>query len=571
MADNGEPSAEEQAAALGRFAHERALPGGVKPEPVPRPKLKLPGDNVTIGGFAQSFWTFVKDQGVFRRDSMAVHINPESRRYDFFDPHMVQVWGDENVDCYKTRVKMVDEQPVFTDVSRSMPVDIAKSCLAKVKVSPELLSPIERVNQCPLPILRGDGTIGLLAEGYDKPSRTFTFPAGFELQEMTLMEAHDHIRHVHKEFPFGDGADNPERSIAVQVACLLTLFAGGLLPKGASRPLFVFNANTPRSGKSLLAKVNLISIFGEASSSSWSENTEEFRKSLETAANTASPYVFYDNVRHYMANADLERFVTSPSVSCRVMGKNTELLVVPNVATVLITANGARCSPDIAERALFVNLFVDEADPQARKIKAPLDEAQLSDYTARSLMLSALWRFVRNWDEAKRPRCPSVLAGFESWSQIIGGIVMASGFTNPLERPKIEGIGDTRGQQMEELVGKMWSIAVDDNDWDDGDGSSDNPQKLANGRSYTFMQLCTLCAKEGLYEDFIPDSGEIKQKERSSFGKLLKKYTGRGRVFTIKVNEGTPPVLVSKRVRLENNAKKGRAQRWLVLDASQPT
>lgn len=553
----------EQVDALKLFAYSRAIPGA------PKPRLKLPGDNIAIGGFSKAFWTMVRERGVFRRDVHVVLINDEEKRLDFMEPHMLQVWADDVIEFFKVRVVKNGDEFEFKEVTRSMPVDVTRSLLAGVKVDPALICEVEKVNYAPMPVMRDDGRVELLRPGFDLESKTFTFPAGFTLdEEMTLDQAHGYIVELLKEFPFGDGVDDPRRSLAVQVSCLLTLFAGGLLPKGSSRPMFVFNANAQRSGKSLLAKMALMTVFGSASSTSWSENKEEFRKSLETAANTAAPYIFFDNVRMHMANADLERFVTSPDVTCRVMGKNTEQITVPNVATVLITGNAATCSTDIAERALFVNLFVNEADPQARKISRPIDEVGLASPECRRKLLSALWAMVKNWVQCGKVRNrDSRLVGFEQWSEIMSAIVQLGGFADPLARPQIAGVGDTAGQRMNELVKRMMTVPGTGADLT-RPGDFDEFTRRANVREFTFQQLAMVCANAGLFEELVPDDGDMKASERSKFGKFLKKYIGRGRVFTVEIPCVVDGVsrLASKRVELKENGETGRPRRFLVSE-----
>ncbi len=546
----------DQVDALKLFAYSRAIPGA------PKPRLKLPGDNVQIGGFAKSFWTLVRERGVFRRDVHVVLVNEVMQRLDFMDGHMVQNWGDDVVDCFKVRAqKGPDDTINYTEAVRSMPVDVARGLLAGVRVNPDLIAGVDKMNYAPMPILRRNGDVELLRPGYDIDAKTFTFDAGFRLdEELTAHDAVIWLRTFFRQFPFGDGIDSPERSLSVQIACMLTLFAGGLLSPGSSRPMFIFNANAQRSGKSLLSKVALLSVFGNADSSSWSENKEEFRKALETSANSAVPYIFFDNVRMHMANADLERFVTSPSVTCRVMGKNTELITVANVATVLITANQATASTDIAERSLFVNLFVNEADPQARKIQNPIKEPDLKTPENRRQMLSALWAIVKHWVADGKPlNRETRLVGFEEWSEVIGGIVRYAGFADPLARPNIAGVGDTAGQRMKDLVTKLFTI--------EGTGQDlAKPHEfeeftlVSGGREFAFGQLTKVCANSGLFDDHVPDDGEMKASDRSKFGKYLKKYIGRGRVFTI----GTG--VHAKRVELRWNGEDGRAKRYVVTE-----
>jgi hypothetical protein len=64
-----------------------------------------------------------------------------------------------------------------------------------------------------------------------------------------------------------------------------------------------------------------------------------------------------------------------------------------------------------------------------------------------------------------------------------------------------------------------------------------------------------------LFDDFVPDDGDMKPKDRSSFGKFLANYIGRGRVFTLEI-AGT-----RRRIELRNNGEQGRAKRFLVVEA----
>lgn len=52
------------------------------------------------------------------------------------------------------------------------------------------------------------------------------------------------------------------RSFRVHLACMVTLAATALLPKGANRLGFAYNANAPRSGKTLLLQSAICPIYG---------------------------------------------------------------------------------------------------------------------------------------------------------------------------------------------------------------------------------------------------------------------------------------------------------------------
>ena len=144
--------------------------------------------------------------------------------------------------------------------------------------------------------------------------------------EWKLQESVDYLRWVLREFPFGDwkvvtpsdrdgGEGEPRRqsrSQAVQVAAMLSLFCMGLIPKGANRMGFIYNANSQRSGKTLLAKLAIMTVTGIFKAQPLKGNEEELNKLLDAEILAGSMYVCFDNVRGYMSSQTLEGLITSP-------------------------------------------------------------------------------------------------------------------------------------------------------------------------------------------------------------------------------------------------------------------
>lgn len=553
---------QQQVDAVRMFAYSRSIPGA------PKPKLRLPGDNHIDGNFAKAFWSLVRERGMFRRDVRIVMINEESQRLDFVDPEMVKMWADDNVALYRVRTVPgagPGESPDFKEVYRSMTAALASCVIAQVRVTPQLLARVDKVNYAPMPVQRADGKVELLAKDYDVESRTFTFDCGFPIERMKLEDAVAFWNEQFGQFPFGDGVDDPARSKAVLLAEQLTLFASGLLPKNSSRPMFVHNANTQRSGKTLTAEMSLFAVFGSANSVDWIDNHEEFRKELNTQAGSATPYIFFDNVKSSLSSPVLEKFVTASEISFRVMGKNTEVMKVPNVATVIISSNNAAGSTDVAQRALYVNLYVAEANAQDRKIERPLDKSELVKPEWRGKMLSALWSIVKHWDEAGRPLNETKLVGFEQWSAIIGGIVKAAGFVDPLMKPIMLGAGDSTEQQMNALATALLTCE-EGRDGVANEGfeviEADEEKSVAYARSFTFGQLAHVCSVKGLFDHYVPEDGEMKPADRSKFGKFLRKWINRGRNFTLAI-EGR-----NRRVVLQHNGESGRGSRFIVSEVA---
>jgi len=116
-----------------------------------------------------------------------------------------------------------------------------------------------------------------------------------------------------------------------------------------------------------------------------------------------------------------------------------------------LTGNQASTSPDMAERCLFVELFIEEVDNRARHISRIIDDDFLAEPARRAEMLSAMWALVRAWEADGKPRAPSpFMPRFEQWSRLVGGIVYNSGFGDPLEEPAIS--RDAELRDMHELM-----------------------------------------------------------------------------------------------------------------------
>ena len=67
-------------------------------------------------------------------------------------------------------------------------------------------------------------------------------------------------------------------------------------------------------------------------------------------------------------------------------------------------------------------------------------------------ILSALWALVRAWEADGKPELALPTQRFEEWSRIVGGIVLAAAFGDPLEKPEIASGADVERRDMAQLV-----------------------------------------------------------------------------------------------------------------------
>lgn len=512
--------------------------------------VRLPTDGWGEHRFAQEVGAILTHNGVFRRDRLPVVINRETAAVE---PMSVQRFRTY---CAK---HMITARFVFNDktgalesrVEKTMGVETARGCLESDWFVDQQ-RPLRRVNMVRMPILRQNGKIELLPEGYDHESRIFTTPGAIKIDEsMTMERARAVIDDLVREFPFGDfkedtpanrdaGAVGQSRSKAVHLSAMLSLYGAGLMHELVTRLHFVYVANAQGSGKTLLAKTAIVPIFGPSRATPKPDNEDDLRKRLTTAAVAASPYLFLDDLDGFLRSQSLNAFMMAPTWTDRSMGSHTELAALKETV-IIISGNNLSLSTDIARRTLRCNLYTEEFSVQSRAIQRVIDEEFLARPAVRAEILSALWCFIRAWDQAGRPKGREARKGFEQWSETFGGIVMHAGYGNPLEEPPTDDFsGDSEAADMMTLVEALVS---------EMDNLHDVTSLEAGGRKgikkkeYTFEELVDAAQHLDCFTHMIEgnmkedEQGEryivLNQRSKSSLGKLFAAKYG-GRKFRLK-------------------------------------
>lgn len=313
---------------------------------------------------------------------------------------------------------------------------------------------IEAEEKVRLPVIREDGELELLPEGYDERTGIYTVPGGLEYpQDWDVAEAKKWFRKWFGAMPFAD-----ERSEAVMVAALLVLYARHLPGGSALRPGFLFEANQAGSGKSVCAKAACSIVLGYAPVGK-RKAREEMDKEIEAHLRSKSPVIFLDNLYGSLKSATLDQLITSKVVTFRAMGGQS-IVTLRNDAPVLVTGNDLEKNEDAFRRYLQCLLF-ETGNPQDRKVEHLLDDDVLSDDEWRRDALAALWSFVRCWNEKGRPNGETTLGSFEAFSRLMGGIVTACGFSDPMEKPEDhEGVSPEQAD-FRALVGAMYRRMVE--------------------------------------------------------------------------------------------------------------
>lgn len=505
----------EQSDALNKLAREKGLTlaetqrvaGLEEPGRPGLPYVKLPRDGQQLWHFAKEVGAIVAANGVFRRESVPVLIDPETGRIEDMSPYRFRAHVETQMVCY---TESFSKKTGNFKIPTTMTTEEARSCLAS-DVFRFQQPKIQRVNFARQPVMRADGKIELLSIGYDPEAQIFTVKDAVEPEvDWTLDEARLFLDDLLKEFPFANA-----RSKAVHICAMMAVYAAGLKPM-MEKPLnFLYRANMPRAGKGLLALTAIAPSCGPVTIQSIPDSKEEFKKILDTEALNGSSYIFLDEIENKLVNRTLNSFLTTNVWGGRLMNTQKKFSVSQN-SIVFMTGNNIDLSDDLAGRCLLIDLELSDADPQARKIKRVMSESYLVKPVVRCDCLSALWAMVRAWDAEGRPKPSSVFRGFEVFSDIFGGIVEHAVYGNPLESVMDE-ISDTYSDMLA-MVEKMCESVQDKTEFE-------------------FSNLIDACRELNAFEwhlegktikggEFEPDRFELTQSNKSWFGKLFSKRYG---------------------------------------------
>ena len=491
-----------------------------------RPKVRLLGDDHELIFFAQECGEILRKNDFYRRDRTAVGINRERARLDAITPQALRSLTQRHIVFFKEKEIGNGSSARSIQIVKTMNVDTARGLLESWEFL-DRLPEIDRVNPIRLPVLRRDGRIDLAPPGYLADARIFTLDEGVVYdEEMTFARAQEVIRELLCEFPWHDDG----RSLAVQVAAMMTVFGACLIPTGAARPGFVYTANDSDAGKSLAAKVAIILTHGKANVRAFPRK-EETRKVLDQLAMEAQTTVLFDNVKGTLGGEDIEAFMSAARWQGRILGEKGGF-EVDNVTTCFFTGNESRPTRDMAQRCLFVELFLEDIDSSARKIKRVLTDKILAEPAMRSEACSAMWALVKEWDARGRPAPTNMMPKCPEWSLTIGAIVEHSGFGDPHAKPDIKS-ARTGVNEMQELVKHLWgsvgavvqgelgeAAAADRKQWAFSDIMDEVQEK-------GFFEALEIHGRKGDSEEMFDKDGALTMAARSFFGRFLAGFDGR--------------------------------------------
>lgn len=483
------------------------------------PAIELPCPGRPIGEFAADVGKMLRDAGVYARGGHAFRVDAKKAKLEAVDPQWLRTWAEKSVSLFKLS-RGRDGQQIR--LPHSMALDTAKALVSADQFLEELPE-LKRFLPVRMPAVRKSGRVELLPKGFDGESLTLTDPNGQDYAaDLDPEEGKKIIADTLREFPFAGDRDR-----AAAVAAMLTVYAGGILPEGATVPAFAYLANAEGSGKTTLATLAGIP-YGAITAQPAPTTETEWAKKLLALVMSGKRLTILDNVRGHLNSPSLEAYLTATRYGDRVLGVSKEFEGEAD-AVVLITGNGLTVTPDMRRRCIFVELFMEELRAEDRTFSKRLDAPAMMEL--QPILLAALWSLVRGWDEAGRPGPSRDNASFPRWAETIGGVVEWSGFGCATGPAELENGGDTDTRDISKLG-----------------------EVMPPGERKTFSEVVELCSQKGLFERFTEnrDGDELTRSAKTGFSKTLKKYDKR-------------TVALGKRFEIDG---KGHGRRYLVRETA---
>ena len=262
-----------------------------------------------------------------------------------------------------------------------------------------------------------DRNYNLTPPGYHRPSQTYY--AGPRIKPA---EGTHHLDKLLSEFAWENPLADKATTVGIFLtAMLMTHFVG-------KHPVWCIRGNQQSLGKSLLAE--LLSRFvdnGLPGSVTYTPDDDELEKRIASHVRRGEGVITIDNLKYtgktrIMSSPVLERSITSPMLSFRLLGTNS-CITMPNTVQFCISLNEGTLSRDLITRCVFTNLFC-TGDATRRKYSRQVDRYMTKH---RPQIIAELVGMVTRWRNAGCRRYEIPTTRFNRWATIIGSILQHNG------------------------------------------------------------------------------------------------------------------------------------------------
>jgi len=317
---------------------------------------------------------------------------------------------------------------------------------------------------------------GLLTKpGYDwasklyyKPDITLSIPtvSSVPTEEEVYKAKALLIEEILADFPLGaltrpeivEHALNGEGVAAVtnMMALILLPFMRDMIDGPTPGHLLVKPA--PGTGASLITDVFSVIATGAVTPAlAMPGNKEEMSKTLTSVLQNGQNIVFFDNINHSVDSGELASAMTTPTYQARILGKSQTIEVDVRCAWVF-TGNNVTLSNELIRRLIMIDLDSRLANPEMRTGFRHTDIRGWA-MEHRGELVWACLTIIQNWvAQGMKMNTETILASFENWSGMMGGILNAAGLGGFMGNREAlrEGSSDGDSDDFEILLELWW-------------------------------------------------------------------------------------------------------------------
>lgn len=311
------------------------------------------------------------------------------------------------------------------------------------------------------PVLRPDGTV-LSEPGYDSTSGLLYAPVGAAPTIPTNPTRDDarsavaELLDVVQDFPLAEAVHRAAWLASVLTPPARFAFAG-------PAPLFLYDANTPGSGKGLLASVTGLIVSGRTMTiASLPRNDEEMEKRITALALAGDALVLLDNIAGTLGCASLDAALTAPEAwKGRLLGKSEMTAALPLTMTWYGTGNNVVLGADTPDRIVHVRLDSRVERPRERP-ETDFAHPRLVEWVKqeRVRLIAAALTILRAFVVAGRPRQQVRSWGsFEGWSDVVREALVWAGQPDPADaRDELLLHSDLEANAWRALIGALHEL-----------------------------------------------------------------------------------------------------------------
>lgn len=369
------------------------------------------------------------------------------------------------------------------------------------------------------PIFLADGSI-LEKAGYNAAAQVWLQPS----VTVSVLEnpTHRHARRAVASFTdlLSDVRFATQADFSTWLCAVISPLAKAAT-KNAPVPLICVSAPSAGAGKSLLAGVASLIVTGNpAEIRSYNpRDLGEWGKRITAFVKAASPISVFDNVNGAFGDETIDRLITSPTWSDRILGAS-EAPPLPNVSVWMATGNNIEPTGDTARRCAMVRMEVLEDRPQERG-GFKRDDLPGFALENRALYLSEALTILRAYHCAGRPSMGLPTWGsFTVWSDLVRNALVWAGCADPYEtQRRLQGSAN----EAESDAHDFWISVVEECG---GDASPAAVAARANSRDASTV----LGTRESL-SPFSLSKFLAKFVDRPRLGKRIRKATVAGKLM----------------------------------------